>query len=177
MMVRWILLGTSMVLASCATLDSRPPEEIVESRAAKHLDLLHQQQWADALEYTTPAFRSRTTPEQYAGRYGGVWMWQSTRVGIATCDGSDEPTSCEVQTYRTIVLPPHITTPLSTTSRGYGSRSMAAGISTSPSRFFCNLGINPRFSRPLDSAPCALFWSMFERSHASCHAEERENYL
>ena len=111
MIFRWTLVVAFMALASCAALDSRPPEEIVQSRAATHLDLLHQQAWADALEYTTPAFRSRTTPEQYAGRYGGVWMWQSTRVGIATCDGSEEPTSCEVQTYRTILMPPHITRP------------------------------------------------------------------
>ena len=111
MMVRCIFVVTSMVLASCVALDSRPPEEIVESRAATHLDLLHQQKWADALEYTTPAFRSRTTPTQYAGRYAGVWMWQATRVGEATCSGDPETNRCVVKTYRMVVMPPQILDP------------------------------------------------------------------
>ena len=111
MMVRWILTGISMVLTSCAALDSTPPEEIVKSRAATHLDLLHQQKWADALEYTTPAFRSRTTPEHYAGRYAGVWMWQATRVGKASCSGEPEKNRCVVQTYRSVVMPPRVLEP------------------------------------------------------------------
>ena len=111
MIVRWVLVVASIIIASCAALDSRPPEEIVESRAAMHLDLLHQGLWDDAMEYTTPGFRSRTTSAQYASRYGGVWMWQSTRIGTVTCDGVEEPTSCSVQTYLTFALPPVMSDP------------------------------------------------------------------
>lgn len=99
-------------LGACALVaDQRAPQEIVAERAAKHLNLLHQGQWADALELTTPGFRSKTTPEQYSARYGGVWMWQSTRIGTVTCEDSDEPASCDVQTYLTFLMPPLMTVP------------------------------------------------------------------
>lgn len=88
--------------------DSRPPEEIVAERAATHLELLRQQEWEQALAYTTPGFRSQTTPEQYSGRYGGVWMWKATRVGDVSCDGEPVTDRCKVQTYRT-VSSPHLT--------------------------------------------------------------------
>ena len=103
-----ILVG----LGGCALIaDQRPPEEIVAERAATHLELLRLEQWDEALAYTTPAFRSKTPPDQYAKKYGGVWMWQSTRVGEVSCDGEPEKTRCEVQTYRTIVFRPQMTKP------------------------------------------------------------------
>ena len=101
------ILGMVATLGACASLiDDRPPEEIVAERAAKHLDLLHNQEWEAALQFTTPSFREGNTPEQYAKRYGGVWMWRATRVGDVACDAGDEITRCVANTYRTVRMPP-----------------------------------------------------------------------
>ena len=109
---RLLPLVVILLSQSCALVkDSRPPEEIVAERAAIPLELLRQQQWEEALAYTAPGFRSRTTSGQYSSRYGGVWMWQATRVGDVTCDGEPTPDRCKVQTYRT-VRSPHINGPV-----------------------------------------------------------------
>ena len=99
------LLATLSVQGCTTVTDNRPPEEIVVERAAVHLELLREQQWEQALSYTTPGFRSQTTPEQYSGRYGGVWMWKETRVGDVSCDGQPVTDRCKVQTYRTVSSP------------------------------------------------------------------------
>lgn len=102
----------SLALSSCASLiDTRPPEEIVAERAAAHLELLRAQQWEEALTYTTPGFRSKTTPDLYAARYGGVWMWQSTRIGDVVCEDGVEAERCVVQSYLTVVMPPKVDWP------------------------------------------------------------------
>ena len=102
-----ILLGMINVLGACASLiDDRPPEEIVAERASEHLNLLHKQDWEAALQFTTPSFRKNNTPEQYAKRYGGVWMWRGTRVGKVACDAAAEITRCVADTYRTVQMPP-----------------------------------------------------------------------
>ena len=99
----FILVG----LGACAlTVDQRPPDAIVAERAAQHLELLHKQEWEAALLFTTPAFREANTPEQYAKRYGGVWMWRATRVGKVACDAGAEITRCVADTYRTVQVPP-----------------------------------------------------------------------
>ena len=98
-----------VALGGCALFaDQRPPEEIVAERAATHLELLRLEQWEEALAYTTPGFRSANNADDYAARYGGVWMWQSTRVGEVQCEGEPAPDRCVVQTYRTVV-PPKVT--------------------------------------------------------------------
>ena len=105
---RNVLCGVLVIMIGqgCAMVgDSRPPEEIVAERAAVHLELLREQQWEQALTYTTPGFRSQTTPDQYSGRYGGVWMWKETRIGDVTCDGEPTADRCKVQTYRTVNSP------------------------------------------------------------------------
>ena len=102
-----VILGMISSLVACASfVDDRPPEEIVAERAAKHLDLLHKQEWEAALQFTTPSFRESNTPEVYAKRYGGVWMWSATRVGKVTCDAGAEVTRCVADTYRTVQMPP-----------------------------------------------------------------------
>ena len=96
-----------VALGGCALFaDKRPPEEIVAERAAQHLDLLHKQEWEAALLFTTPTFREANSSEQYAKRYGGVYMWRSTRVGKVACDEGAEITRCVVDTYRNVQMPP-----------------------------------------------------------------------
>lgn len=97
-------------LGACASgVDPGTPEELVAERQAMHLEYLRTGNWGEALQFTTPGFQSKTTPEEYAGRYGGVWMWQSTRVGAVSCEGETEATRCKVDTYRMVVMPPHMT--------------------------------------------------------------------
>ena len=98
MMVRWILVGTFLFLASCAALDSRPPEEVVAERAAKHLEHLRLQNWDEALRFTSPAFRSVNSADQYSFRYRGSGAWLETRIGKVECEAA-EPGVCEVATY------------------------------------------------------------------------------
>ena len=93
------------VIAGCAgVFDSRPAEEIVADRAAKHLSYLQAQEWGRALKFTTPAFRSVTTSEQYAVRYRGAGGWLESRVGEVSCDAPDYNV-CNAATYVTTRQP------------------------------------------------------------------------
>lgn len=112
MFIRIFVVVLILGLGACASIvDSRPPEEIVAERAAIHLELLRTQQWEEALAYTTPGFRSNTDPDRYAARYGGVWMWQSTRIGDVVCEGDPEIERCTVQSYRTVLMAPKVDWP------------------------------------------------------------------
>ena len=105
MMVRWILLATSiLVLASCAVLDARPPEEVVAERAGKHLEHLQRQEWDEAINYTSKAFRSAHSSQDYAVMYRGSASWLDVRVGAVECDAPDF-TVCKVATYVTTKRP------------------------------------------------------------------------
>lgn len=105
-MYKIALLTSLVTLGACsAFLDTRPPQEVVRERATEHMELLLAQEFEQALKYTTPGFQSRTTPKQYAGRYGGVWSWQKVWVGEVLCDEVLEPERCTARTYREVRTP------------------------------------------------------------------------
>ena len=99
------VLTSSCLLACTAFEDSRPPEKIVEERAGTYLRLLFEQEWEEALQYTSPGFRSKTTPEQLSRKYGGVWMWQEVWIGDVECDEGASTDRCVVQTFKSIKSP------------------------------------------------------------------------
>jgi hypothetical protein len=64
-------LAGTFFLAGCASLPEAPPEETVARRARARWDAVIANDWKTAWSYTSPAFRARFTPENYARYIGG----------------------------------------------------------------------------------------------------------
>lgn len=98
-------LSALLSLGGCAgAFDSRPPEEVVAERAGKHLEHLRLQEWDKAIKYTSKAFRSAHSAEDYGMMYRGSVSWLDARIGKVECD-APEYTKCKVGTYVTTRQP------------------------------------------------------------------------
>lgn len=75
-------------------------------RAQERIDALLAGNLVSSMEYTTPAFRQRSTVNQYAGRFAGAANWTGAVVEQVTC----EEDRCNVDVQVTYQIPrPRIT--------------------------------------------------------------------
>ncbi len=82
------ILLPAIVMAGCAGLDngSQTPEQRVEQRAQAHLDALLEWDLDKAMTFTSPAYRERTTRNEYGAKYAGVGNWSAARVKEVACE-------------------------------------------------------------------------------------------
>lgn len=81
------LVFALLVIAGCSsTGSSGTAENQVARRAQERLDAMMAGDFERALEYTTPAFRSGTTSNQYRNRYAGVGNWTNASVERVACE-------------------------------------------------------------------------------------------
>lgn len=73
------------VLAGCASYPSKSPQDMVASRAQKHMEFVMEQDFSKALKYVSPASRSRVGVQGYQRMYGGVGMWVAADVSEVKC--------------------------------------------------------------------------------------------
>jgi hypothetical protein len=86
-----VLAVTLAMLAGCAGIGTRPPEQAVQERAQARWDLLVKGDIAAAYGYMSPGSRSVITPQGYESsiRRG---FWKSAKVDKVECA---TPESCE----------------------------------------------------------------------------------
>ncbi len=88
--VAWLTtLCASMVLAACASLGSKPPEEQVTQRATERWKALVAGEFSRAYSYTTPGFRAVVTQDGYRNRFGGAVIWVGAEVVRVTCSADN----------------------------------------------------------------------------------------
>ncbi|MCK9246788.1 MAG: hypothetical protein M0P11_07530 [Anaerolineaceae bacterium] len=94
--LRTFTVAATLLLAACAGtgLSGKTPEQIVEQRAQQRLDALMAWDLNKALEYTSPAYRSRVSKNQYGSRYLGVSNWTEAKVESVSC----KEDRCDVKT-------------------------------------------------------------------------------
>jgi hypothetical protein len=105
-----VILGVvlSLVAAGCAStggLGSKPPEEVVLTRAQDRWKALLKRDWATAYEYVTPAYRALVPLDRYGNQFSGPVQWEGATAKSAKC----EEKRCEVVVeivFRTL-LPGH----------------------------------------------------------------------
>jgi hypothetical protein len=108
-MIRIITIGLTVAfLSGCATLDSRPPEDIVAERALQRLEALMARDVGASYALTTPGYRSLETQGEYGARWAGARYW--TEVSVAKVDCNAE--ACNVAVSITFDQPrvPELTT-------------------------------------------------------------------
>lgn len=81
----------AIALSACATLDGRPPEEVVKERAQSRWDLLIKGDVEAAYKYLSPGSRTLTSLESYL-KMVPKGFWKSVVVQNATCTAD----SCDV---------------------------------------------------------------------------------
>ena len=81
----WVAIGTSLLLASCASLNNKPPEEQVRQRAAQRWQALVAGDFNRAYSYNTPGYRAVITPESFRGRIGSSGSWVGAEVMAMNC--------------------------------------------------------------------------------------------
>jgi len=88
---RGLSLCTALVLAACASIDSKPPEDLVRQRVTERWQALVAGEFTRAYSYNTPGFRAVVTPDSYRSRFGGAVVWVGSEVVKVSCP---EPTQC-----------------------------------------------------------------------------------
>jgi len=88
---RLVLTGLAVAVTACASVQQRPPEQVVRDRAQARWDALVKGDTKTAYEYLSPGYRSFTTLEQY-GKSVNKNFWKSVVVHDVVCAAD----SCEV---------------------------------------------------------------------------------
>jgi hypothetical protein len=88
----WVLAGVLLVLAGCATVGGRSPEEAVKERAQQRWDALVKGDFDAAYGFLSPGSRQVTKQPDYVAslRKG---FWKDARVQSVTCGTQD---ACDV---------------------------------------------------------------------------------
>lgn len=81
----WISVGASLLLAACATLDSKPPADQVRQRAADRWQALVAGDLNRAYGYGTPGYRAVVSPEGFRGRIGSGGTWVGAEIMDVNC--------------------------------------------------------------------------------------------
>ena len=92
--VAWLLVYM-VAIQGCAVFTSVPVEERVAQRSQERLDLMWQGQMEQSYAFTTPAYRSARTWQQYSRNWQGVGMWISATVAKVECVESQPVQKCE----------------------------------------------------------------------------------
>ena len=107
----WFVCGMAM-LAGCASIDSRPPEEIVAERALEQVAFLMAGDFDNALSYMSPSYRNGGRAQFYSADKSGALSWQKADLKWVKCEDAPEPKRCEIRLLITVVKPPAIRTPI-----------------------------------------------------------------
>ena len=86
-----------ILLAACASLDTRSPEERVEERAVAQAQALLDQDYEAALEFVTPSYRNGPKAELYEAKFSGAVFWIRVEPRWVRCDEVPEPERCSVR--------------------------------------------------------------------------------
>lgn len=85
----------ALILAGCATRDTRPPEEQVRGLSVKRWQLLLSDQLDEAYKLTAPSYRKLRSPEDFRNRIRGLPVrWIGAKVLRVECQDA----SCTVRT-------------------------------------------------------------------------------
>ena len=98
-----VVAAAFLALATaCATVPSRPPEEIVRDRAQARWNALVQGDAKAAYEYFSPGSRATFTLSDFVGSIR-IGFWKAVQVDKVMCEGADKSADkaadrCEVHT-------------------------------------------------------------------------------
>lgn len=81
-----VAIAASGVLAGCASLAPKTPEEEVRARAEARWAALIKRDFAKSYTFAQPGFRAVVTPEAYARRFGHAGQWKGAQIHEATCE-------------------------------------------------------------------------------------------
>jgi hypothetical protein len=94
---RTTFLAVALFATSCATVDTRPPEEIVAARALAQSEALVAQDFDTALSYTVPSYRQGPRAAFYQANHSGAGYWKRTEVHWVKCGDGPEAERCSVR--------------------------------------------------------------------------------
>ena len=98
-MFRFLPALVALFAAGCSTVDTRPPEEIVEERALAQAQALVDQDFETALSYVTPTYQESPRASRYRANHSGSAWWKRVEVRWVKCGESAEIGRCEVRVW------------------------------------------------------------------------------
>lgn len=98
-MFRFMLALVALLAAGCSTIDTRPPEEIVEERALAQAQALVDQDFETALSYTTPTYQDSPRASRYQADHSNSAYWKRVEVRWVKCGESPDSERCEVRVW------------------------------------------------------------------------------
>ena len=96
-MYRCTLLMITFLAAGCATVDNRPPEEIIEERALAQSQALVDRDYEAALRYVAPSYQKSPRADFYAANHSGSAFWKRTEVRWVQCGDDPAAERCSVR--------------------------------------------------------------------------------
>ncbi len=93
-----------VVIAGCASIGPKAPEDAVRERAQARWDALIAGRFDDAYAYLSPATRQLITPQIHRARFGAAAGWKSAQVHQAKCDQADRCSVTIKITYQPALL-------------------------------------------------------------------------
>ena len=81
-------LVSGALLAGCASLGPKTPEQEVQALAEARWDALIKRDFVKAYGYTQPSFRAVVKPEEYVRRFGSAGRWKGAQIHEATCEAA-----------------------------------------------------------------------------------------
>ena len=81
-------LVSGALLAGCASMAPKTPEEEVRALAEARWDAMIKRDFVKAYGFTQPGFRAVVTPEAYTRRFGSAGRWKGAQIHEATCEAA-----------------------------------------------------------------------------------------
>ena len=81
-------LVSGALLAGCASLSTKTPEEEVRARAEARWAALIKRDFDKAYTFAQPAFREVVKPAAYRSRFGSAAQWKDAQIHEATCEAA-----------------------------------------------------------------------------------------
>ena len=97
------VLGASLALAGCASLQPKTPEQIVTERVEARWAALIKGDFDKAWEYTQPGFKVVVRQADYRKRFGAAGQWKGVQVHAVTCEA--ERCSARIRLSSTVTTP------------------------------------------------------------------------
>ena len=89
---RTLLASTAILagalLAGCASMTAKTPEQEVQARAEARWDALVKRDFDKAYAFSQPAFRAVVKPDAYKQRFGSAGTWKGAQIHEATCEAA-----------------------------------------------------------------------------------------
>ena len=98
------VLGGALLLAGCAALQPKTPEEIVTQRVEARWDALIKGDFPAAWAYTQPAYRAIVKQADYAKTFGAGGQWRGVQVHQVSCEA--ERCTVRIRLTTRVTLPP-----------------------------------------------------------------------